>query len=219
MAIAEKSTYLLSLANEMKIYWPQNRLINICCHGHSVPSGYFDTPAAFPFESYPHLLHKILKDRFTFASLNVIVTAIGGEGSESGAKRFTDDVLCHKPDLITIDYGLNDRGLGLVRAEKAWSAMAQLAQERGIKVILMTPTMDINAPDPEKGADLKRHVEQIRVIASRYEVGLADSYAAYEKYISDGGALTDILSWANHPNRRGHELVRDELFRWFPVEY
>ncbi|MEI6788085.1 MAG: hypothetical protein WCL49_06355 [bacterium] len=29
--------------------------------------------------------------------------------------------------------------------------------------------------------------------------------------------LTDILSWSNHPNRAGHELVSREMLRWFPA--
>ena len=62
--------------------------------------------------------------------INVIVTAIGGENSESGAARFATDVLCHKPDVVTIDYALNDRDLGLVRAEQAWRQMIEQKNER-----------------------------------------------------------------------------------------
>jgi hypothetical protein len=60
-----------------------------------------------------------LAERFPHAVINVIVTAIGGENSESGAERFDRDVLSHRPDLVTIDYALNDRAIGLLRAEKA----------------------------------------------------------------------------------------------------
>ena len=63
--------------------------------------------------AYPHLIHRALKERYPTAVINVIVTAIGGEASESGAARFERDVLSLKPDLVLIDYGLNDRGLGL----------------------------------------------------------------------------------------------------------
>lgn len=37
------------------------------------------------FDADPHLLHVGLKDRFPLAVINVIVTAIGGESSESGS--------------------------------------------------------------------------------------------------------------------------------------
>lgn len=87
--------YLTPILEEMALHWPQNRTINIVCHGHSVPAGYFATPYVNTFSSYPHLLHKMIKERFPFAVTNVIVTAIGGENAAQGEKRFQNDVLTH----------------------------------------------------------------------------------------------------------------------------
>jgi lysophospholipase L1-like esterase len=77
------------------------------------------------FAAYPHLWHRRLKERFPWAIFNVVTTATGGEDAESGAARFGSDVLALRPDLITIDYGLNDRGLGLQRARAASNAARQ----------------------------------------------------------------------------------------------
>ena len=109
--------YLAPVLDELALRWPQNRTVNIVCHGHSVPSGYFATPVVNTFSAYPHLLHKIIKERFPFAVTNVIVTGIGGENSSRGEKRFESDVLIHRPDVITIDYSLNDRSIGLAAAQ------------------------------------------------------------------------------------------------------
>ena len=98
------TTYLLEFCRQARIDWPENRTLNVVCHGHSVPSGYFQTPQISTFESYPHLLHMALAKKFPHAVINVIVTAIGGETAEKGAARFTRDVLPHRPDIITIDY-------------------------------------------------------------------------------------------------------------------
>lgn len=86
MPIAQPETYLRDILEVLKQHWPGNRTVNIACHGHSVPAGYFATPAVDTFNAYPHLLHAGLKRRFPYGVLNVIVTAIGGENSESGAK-------------------------------------------------------------------------------------------------------------------------------------
>jgi len=127
-ATAEQTSYLTQTVQLLNQKWPDNRTINIVCHGHSVPAGYFKTPVVNTFNAYPHLLHKQLKKQYPYAVINVIVTAIGGENSEWGAKRFEKDVLAHNPDIITIDYGLNDRGLGLEAAKKAWISMIQKAK-------------------------------------------------------------------------------------------
>ncbi|MFH1570323.1 MAG: SGNH/GDSL hydrolase family protein [Gemmatimonadota bacterium] len=219
MALADPRSYLADVLQVMRAHWPANRTVNVVCHGHSVPAGYFATPAVDTFSAYPHLLHRELKRRFPFAVVNVIVTAIGGENSESGAGRFDRDVLGHRPDVITIDYGLNDRAMGLPRAAAAWRAMIDAALARQARVLLLTPTHDTTqvaaAPAAERDL-LPRHADLIRRLAEEHGLGLADSFQAFAEY-SAAADLTDLLSWSNHPNRRGHELVARQLLRWFPA--
>jgi len=220
VTIADVRTYLSGIVAELIKQWPDNRTVNIVCHGHSVPAGYFATPVVDTFNAYPHFLHRGLKERFPFAVINVIVTAIGGENSQSGAERFERDVLCHNPEVITIDYGLNDRSIGLEKAGSCWRSMIEKALERRAEVLLMTPTADMSCIRDEIAEQwdlLKMHANQICSLADEYAVGLADSLAAFEKYTQTAGDVTDLLSLANHPNRRGHEIVAGELLRWFPV--
>lgn len=214
--LADRRQYLAALSGEMARQWPRNRTINIVCHGHSVPAGYFKTPLVDTFNAYPHLLHVGLKQRFPFAVLNVTVTAIGGEASESGAARFERDVLSLRPDVVLIDYALNDRRIGLARARAAWSAMIEQAQARGIKVILLTPTADLTAKLDDPADPLNQHAEQIRALAAQYHVALADSLAAFKAAVKNGARLESLMSQSNHPNRRGHDLVAAELLPWFP---
>lgn len=219
--LPDREHYLLSLLQEMLKPWPQNRTINIVCHGHSVPAGYFCTPIVEPLHAYPHLLFVGLKERFAYAMINVIVTAIGGENAEAGALRFIDEVLTHRPDVVTIDYALNDRTIGLARAESAWRTMIELALGRGVNVILLTPTHDLltqRRGDPMWAAELPKHAQQVRRLAAEYGVGLADSDAAFNRYLANGGEVTDLLSHINHPNHLGHQLVTRELLRWFPAQ-
>jgi acyl-CoA thioesterase I len=215
-SIADKATYLKDTAALMKTQWPHNRAVNIVCHGHSVPAGYFLTPIVDSMNAYPHLLHMKVKEAFPYAVVNVIVTAIGGEESERGAERFERDVLSHRPDVVTIDYGLNDRGIGLEKAKKAWTTMIEKAKKAGVKVILLTPTGDwsVNLDDPND--PLNQHAEQIRALAAEHGVGLVDSLALFKQHVKNGGKQEDLLSQINHPNRKGHDLVAESLSTWFP---
>lgn len=219
MPIPDRRTYLAATINELRTHWPENRVVNVVCHGHSVPAGYLMTPLVDTFNAYPHLLHLGLKHRFPFAPINVIVTAIGGENSESGAARFEAEVLTHRPDVVTIDYGLNDRRIGLDAAKGHWTRMIEQAKAYGAKVILLTPTHDMTQDDGVAGGDrqpLVDHADQIRQLAEDHNVALVDSHLIWDRYRHDGGDLTDLLSQVNHPNRQGHELVAEALLRWFP---
>lgn len=213
--VADPAMYLSDLKLEMQKEWPKNRILNIVFHGHSVPAGYFKTPQVNTLGAYPYLLLKKLKVIYPLAVVNVIVTAIGGENSVKGAERFERDVLIHKPDLLLIDYSLNDRGVGLDKAYSAWNQMIKAAKDRGIKVILLTPSPDqkVNYADPEN--DLKKHADQIRKIAAENQIGLVDSYQAFEFLYPDKEQLSNYMSQVNHPNELGHELIANELIRWF----
>jgi lysophospholipase L1-like esterase len=213
--VADPSTYLNDLKLEMQKEWPKNRTINIVFHGHSVPAGYFKTPQVNTLGAYPNLFLKKLKTIYPLAVVNVIVTAIGGENSVKGAERFERDVLIHKPDLILIDYSLNDRGVGLEKAYLTWNQMIKSAKDQGIKVILLTPSPDqnVNYTDPEN--ELWKHADQVRKLASQNQVGLADSYQAFEFLYPDKEQLGKYMSQVNHPNELGHELIANELMKWF----
>jgi acyl-CoA thioesterase-1 len=214
--VPEMSTYLGDLNTLLSAEWPDNRTVNIVCHGHSVPAGYFSTPTVDTFNSYPHLLHVALKKRFANAVINIIVTAVGGENSLRGSERFDSDVLSHHPDLVTIDYSLNDRAIGTDKAWSAWSSMIEKATAAKAKVLLLTPTPDTRSDLFSQEDPLNRHAEQVRLLAATYHVGLADSFQVFIDRVKGGTDLRSLMSHVNHPDRAGHEIVASELLRWFP---
>lgn len=213
-----RATYLAEIKGELQKMWPDNRTITIVCHGHSVPAGYFETPTVDSLHAYPHLLLTRLKQRYPTAVINVIVTAIGGENAVSGAARFERDVLTHRPDIVTIDYALNDRANGLARSRRAWEQMIASAKARGIKVILLTPTPDLQSALDDAEDPLNQHARQVRELAAYHKVGLVDSLLLFQQRLQGGRRLEDLMSQANHPNSAGHELVAEGLMEWFQQE-
>ncbi len=216
--IASPTNYLAPVLEQMQLSWPKNRTVNIVFHGHSVPSGYFKTPVVDSLHAYPNLLRVALAEKYTNAVINVIVTSIGGENSCKGAARFDSDVLEHKPDVVLIDYALNDRGIGLECARTNWIAMIEKAQAAGAKVILLTPTPEQSAKLDDPQDPLNEHAEQIRKLAAEFQVGLADSLAAFKSEIARGTELNNLMSQKNHPNARGHEIVEAEVEKWFAIK-
>lgn len=197
--------------------WPHNKTINLVFHGHSVPSGYHKTPEVKPFESYPQLLFQRLKEDYPLAVINIILTSIGGEDSIQGAARFERDVLPHRPDVIFIDYGLNDRRRKPDEVEAAWRFMTRSAKQNNIPVILITPTGDSSA-NPNNPADpLCIVAEIIRKVAHEESCPLADVFVDWRAELAKGTPQTELLSQVNHPNLRGHTLAAETLHRHFIV--
>jgi len=211
----DPSNYLDEIKNELKIEWPKNRTINLVFHGHSVPAGFFKTPVVNTLSSYPYQVLKALKETYPFAVINVINTAIGGENSISGEKRFKSEVLTHNPDVLFIDYALNDRGVGLEQAKEAWLSMIKKALKKDIKIILLTPSPDQTVDILEPNNILDQHADQIKKLALENKVGLIDSYDLFKKKVLEGNEVSSYMSQVNHPNEAGHQLITDEIIKYF----
>lgn len=93
--------------------------------------------------------------------------------------------------------------------------MINQAKDRGIKVILLTPSPDqnVNFADPDNL--LKQHSDQIRNLAAENEIGLVDSYKTFEFLYPDKQKLSEYMAQINHPNEKGHELIANEIMKWF----
>jgi len=214
-AQADSSTYLNGVKTELKKEWPKNRTINLVFHGHSVPSGYFKTPIVNSLQSYPFLVFKKVKEMYPYAVVNVIVTGIGGENSVSGQKRFKRDVLTHKPDVLFIDYALNDRMIGVEKSKAAMSKMIKAALKKGIKVILLTPSPDQNYNILDPNNVYEAYKNEIIGLAKQYNVGLVDSYSLFKNKIAAGHPVAGYMSQVNHPNEAGHQIIVNEIVKWF----
>lgn len=188
--LPDTATYLGGIKKELQAVWPNNRTVNIVFHGHSVPAGYWADHKVHTLESYPHLVLEKLKTRYPYSPINVIVTAIGGENAVKGQVRFDEDVIRKKPDIILIDYALNDRSAGLVRAKEAWEKMIQEAVRQNIKVILLTPSPDQRVNISTHGNELEQHASQIRHLAEKCQTGLADPFFFSVKLVTKAKLLT-----------------------------
>ncbi|MBE9461657.1 SGNH/GDSL hydrolase family protein [Dyadobacter subterraneus] len=212
--IADPAAYLSDIKKELNTVWPKNRTINLVFHGHSVPSGYGDNHLVHTLEAYPNLLLKTLKEKYPYAVINVIVTAIGGEDAIRGQARFEKDVLPHKPDVLFIDYALNDRFSPLDKVRDAWEKMIKSALANHIKVILLTPSPDqrIDISDPTNPLD--PYAEQIKSLAVTYKTGLADPYTPFKKIVKEGN-VKNYMTSINHPNKEGHMIIVGAIKLYF----
>jgi len=212
--IADPSQYLEKIKNELKIQWPKSRTINLVFHGHSVPAGYGDRHEVNTLQSYPYLMLKKLKEKYPYAVINVIVTAIGGENSIKGQARFESDVLVYKPDVLFIDYALNDRFSDLANVREAWEKMVKAALEKNIKVILLTPSPDQRIEINDAANPLEPYIAMIKSVASNYKTGLADPNTKF-KEVATLGKLKETMASVNHPNSAGHMIIVRELLPYF----
>ena len=195
------------LNRDAQIPWPRNRTINLVFHGHSVPAGFFKTPQVRTVDAYPSKTLALLSEKYPLAQFNAIVTARGGENSVQGASRF-GDALQHQPDVVIVDYVLNDRDLSLTDSGAAISGMVERARKAGACVVLATASPDLSA-DADSARRLRLHSQQIREVAAKTGSLLLDEEAIFASIPRE--RIDDYMAQPNHPNELGHDLIASKL--------
>jgi len=162
--------------------------------------------------AYPRLLSDYLSKKYPTAIINVITSAVGGENSASGVKRFESDAISYKPAMVIIDYGLNDRSTPMVNVEENLTTMIEMARKAGVLPVLVTPNIDLAGDPPNAFTTLPQQAELIREIAKSKGVLLADAYIEFSHYKGD---VRKLMAQSNHPNKDGHKLIVKSIIRLF----
>lgn len=119
---------------------------------------------------------------------NVINKGISGHKAEDLIARFDNDVVKLKPNYVTLNIGINDvwhragkphDAKVLARYKENVAKMVDMAQQAGIKVILLTPTIIEENPDSEGNRRLAKYVEAQKQIAADKKCQLVDLHTMF----------------------------------------
>jgi acyl-CoA thioesterase I len=161
----------------------------ILAFGDSLTYGY----GAEPNGSYPAQLGRLL-------GRSVDRSGVPGETSEQGLARLPRELDRAGPDLLLLCLGGNDflRRQDEARTETNLARMIELAQERGIAVVLVG-VPQLHLLSSLRGAELYAR------LAQRYGVPLENDVIA--DVLSDRELLHDRI----HPNARGYERIAQAI--------
>jgi lysophospholipase L1-like esterase len=185
--------------------------VTIVCLGDSVTGVYYHTGGR---RAYPEMLELAIRRALPEAQAKVINAGISGHSTTEALARLDRDVLQHKPDLVTISFGLND--MTRVPEEPFVDNLATLVarcREAKAQVVLCTPNAVISTPG-RPVEKLIRYCDRIRELGRRLNVPVCDQFAAGESLRArDAWAWRLTLSDEIHPNLDGHRRMAQELCR------
>ena len=175
-------------------------------------------------------------------SVRVINAGVGGHHTDMARRRFQKDVLAREPDVVVIQFGINDAAVdvwknppatkprvSLKRYETNLLHFVKTLKARGTRVILMTPNPMRWTPrlrqlygkppylvDDSDGFNvlLEKYAAVVRRIGQGQKVPVADVYAAFQVHGKLAGqSMDDLLLDGMHPNNRGQKIVCDLLLK------
>ena len=183
--------------------------VKIVCFGDSVTGLYYHTGGR---RAYTDLLALSLRRSFPEASVTAINAGISGNDTRDALARIAEDVLGHKPDLVTVMFGLNDMTkVPLSEFKTNLIEIIKRCRASGAEVLLSTPN-NVITTRRRPIEKLVLYCEVIRQVSRQQGVALADCYAALEVMRErDSRGWRLFLSDEIHPNLEGHKRIAELL--------
>ena len=182
----------------------------IVCFGDSITAGYAVR------RGFPSFLLESLRQRFPDSKIEMINSGISGDTSQDGLGRLDWAVLSYEPDLVTINFGINDCVLGLSLEEFEMNLVVMVRRIRAgpdSEILLLSSQPLESPPYDQRVLDYYQTVERV---AKEMNVGFVDVYGAWMKRVQAGMPLDSlILPGLDHPNEAGYRIIAEELMSLF----
>ena len=156
-----------------------------------------------PETCYAYLVYEWWKKSFPNATFSFVNGGIGGTTSHYGGARAWKDVLCYRPDIVTVDFSVNDDA----------NEFFEETYEGTLRRLLMAPSAPAVIVLNNVFYDTGKNAQE-------YHNRIADHYGIPHVSIKDtifpdveSGKIVraDITPDNLHPNDKGHRLVADEI--------
>ena len=186
--------------------------LNIGYLGGSITAG---SGASKPDEtSYRGLTTRWFREQFPKAEIKEINAAIGGTGSDLGAFRCRRDLLSGKPDLVFVEFAVNDGGAGEARVMRSMEGIVRQiwhANPAADIVFLYTINRNSMAATYDKG-DLPNTVKWHNRIAAAYRIPTLNMGQAIYRAVHDGKQSWEkVLPDNVHPSDIGYEIYMEQI--------
>jgi acyl-CoA thioesterase I len=184
--------------------------VTIVAFGDSITAGYAVR------RGFPSFWKEMLQKKYSDAKIEMINSGVSGDTTMDGLARLDWSVLSYEPDLVTINFGINDcvLGLGLDEFEVNFVEMVRRIKAGPDSEILLLSSQPLETP-PYDGLVLDYYQTIVRV-AKQMDVGFVDVYGAWMRRLRQGTTLGSlILSGLDHPNEAGYRVIAEELMKLF----
>ena len=156
-----------------------------------------------PKNCYAYLVYEWWKKSFPNAAFSFVNGGIGGTTSHYGGARAWKDVLCYRPEIVTVDFSVNDDANEFFEETYEGTLRRLLAAPSAPAVVVL------NNVFYDTGKNAQDYHNRIADHYGIPHVSIKDT--VYPDVESGKIVRADITPDNLHPNDKGHRLVADEI--------
>mgnify|MGYP000903950202 CR=1 FL=1 len=180
--------------------------VTVVCLGDSITDG-FNVPD--PNQgAFPGLLRRMMQERWQGSMVTVHRKGVPGNTTSDALARFADDVTPLAPNLVVLQFGGNDKGVGdglsnLPRYQQNLRRLVANCQRIGAATLLCTPPMHEPVVDMPFPVAARRVAQDLRL-------PIADLDTAVK---AGGYDYRGLFPYFVHPQEPGHAQMALEIYR------
>lgn len=184
--------------------------VTIVAFGDSITAGYAVR------KGFPAFWKEMLAQLYPDVRIEMINSGVSGDTTMDGLARLDWAVLSCEPDLVTINFGINDcvYGLGLEEFEANLVEMIRRIRAGPASEILLLSSQPLETPPYDRL--VLDYYQAIERVAKEMDVGFVDVYGAWMDRVKAGTPLGSlIIPGLDHPNEAGYKIIAEELMKLF----
>lgn len=165
---------------------------------------------------FPSFWREQLQQKFREAKVEMINSGISGDTSCDGLARLDWSVLSYEPDLVTINFGINDSVFDIAVDEFKENLTKMIRRIRagpGSEILLLS-SQPLETPPYDR--IVQNYYRAVEDVAKQMDVGFVDVYGAWMERVRQGTPLSSlIIPGLDHPNEAGYRIIAEELMKLF----
>jgi lysophospholipase L1-like esterase len=165
---------------------------------------------------FPSFWREMLQNKYPKAKIELVNSGVSGDTTLDGLARLDWSVLSYEPDLVTINFGINDcvLSLDLEEFEENFVEMVRRIRSGPASEILLLSSQPLETPPYDKW--VQDYYQAVERVAREMDVGFVDVFGAWMERVNQGTPLSSlILSGLDHPNESGYRIIAEELMKLF----
>jgi acyl-CoA thioesterase-1 len=163
-------------------------------------------------KGYVDFLQDMLQVRYPAATILFINRGIPGDTAEGGLRRLKEHIIDETPDLVLVQFALNDAFIGCPVAEYERNIsliIDRLGKETAAEMLLLT---SVALADPHEDALALRYYDCLEQIAQNHSLPLARVHAYWKEMT--GGSFDGLLQADGvHPTAAGYRLMAEAIMQ------
>jgi len=163
-----------------------------------------------------HYLTAMLKKKYPDSKFVILNRGIPGDTAKDGLRRVESDVIRLSPDLVLIQFALNDAYTGFTAEDfrkNIESIILKIKEKTDPEIILLTSVALLN---PDENRIAREFYRKIDECGTRHNLPVVRVNEYWEKKIASGIKHSQLVqSDGIHPTERGYELMAEAIFEIF----